>query len=71
MLYVTIESNELFAQEYVALDTCNVYLSIVASFTNPRLAKRPLVFNGRLANCGLIPLVKGAQDADYIVICSC
>ena len=33
----------------------------VASFTklvNPRLAKRPLVFNGRLGNCGLTSLVK-------------
>ena len=35
----------------------------VASFTqevNPRLAKRPLVFNGRLANRGLTSLVKEA-----------
>ena len=35
----------------------------VASFTkevNPRLAKRPLVFNGRLANRGLTSLIKGA-----------
>ena len=35
----------------------------VASFTkevNPRLVKRPLVFNGRLANRGLISLVKEA-----------
>ena len=35
----------------------------VASFTkevNPRLAKRPLVFNGRLPNRGLTSLVKGA-----------
>ena len=33
----------------------------VASFTkevNPRLAKCPLVFNGRLVNCGLTSLVK-------------
>ena len=37
----------------------------VASFTkevNPRLAKRPLIFNGRLANCGLNSLVKEATD---------
>ena len=35
----------------------------VASFTkvvNPRLAKCPLVFNGRLANRGLTSLVKEA-----------
>ena len=35
----------------------------VASFTkevNPRLAKRPLIFNGHLANCGLTSLVKEA-----------
>ena len=35
----------------------------MASFTkevNPRLAKRPLVFNGRLANRGLTTLVKEA-----------
>ena len=35
----------------------------VASFTkeiNSRLAKRPLVFNGRLANRGLTSLVKEA-----------
>ena len=35
----------------------------VVSFTgevNPRLAKRPLVFNGRLANRGLTSLVKEA-----------
>ena len=35
----------------------------VASFTeevNPRLAKSPLVFNGRLANRGLTSLVKEA-----------
>ena len=33
----------------------------MASFTkevNPRLAKRPLVFNGRLANRGLTSLIK-------------
>ena len=37
--------------------------SAVASFVkevNPRLAKRPLVFNGRLANRGLTSLVKDA-----------
>ena len=37
----------------------------VASFTkevNLRLAKRPLVFNGRLANRGLTSLVKEATD---------
>ena len=40
----------------------SVYLP-VASFTkevDPRLAKRPLVFNGRLANHGLTSLVKEA-----------
>ena len=38
----------------------------VASFTkevNPWLAKRPLVFNGRLANCGLTSLVKEATGS--------
>ena len=38
--------------------------SPVASFTkevNSRLAKRPLVFNGRLANRGLNSLVKEAN----------
>ena len=37
----------------------------MASFTkevNPRLAKRPLVFNGRLANHGLTSLVKEATE---------
>ena len=37
----------------------------MASFTkevNPRLAKRPLVFNGCLANLGLTSLVKEATD---------
>ena len=37
--------------------------AIVASFTkeiNPRLANRPLIFNGRLANRGLTSLVKEA-----------
>ena len=37
----------------------------VSSFTkevNPRLAKCPLVFNGRLANCGLTSLVKEGPD---------
>ena len=39
----------------------------MASFTkevNSRLAKRPLVFNGRLADRGLISLVKEATGAD-------
>ena len=38
----------------------------VASFTkevNPGLAKRPLVYNGRLANRGLTSLVKEATSA--------
>ena len=38
----------------------------VASFTkevNPRLAKRPLKTNGRLANLGLTSLVKEATDS--------
>ena len=37
----------------------------VASFTkevNLRLAKCPLIFNERLANCGLSSLVKDATD---------
>ena len=41
----------------------------VASFikeVNPRLAKRPLVFNGRLANRGLTSLVKEAT-VTYLV----
>ena len=41
----------------------HIELSPVASFTkefNLRLAKRPLVFNGRLANRGLNSLVKEA-----------
>ena len=39
-----------------------------ASFTkevNPRLAKRPLVFNGRLANRGLSSLVPEAPVAPF------
>ena len=39
----------------------------VASFTeevNPRLAKRPLKTNGRLANLGLTSLVKGATNVN-------
>ena len=39
----------------------------VTSFTkevNPRLAKRPLVFNGRLANRGLTSLIKGATGVE-------
>ena len=46
----------------VKRDTCADRLT-VASFTkevNPRLAKRPLVFNGRLANRDLTSLVKEA-----------
>ena len=42
----------------------------VASFTkevNPRLAKRPLVFNGRLANRGLTSLVKEATGLKILV----
>ena len=41
----------------------NELISTVAFFTkevNPRSAKRPLIFNGRLANRGLISLVKEA-----------
>ena len=41
----------------------------VASFTkevNPRLAKRPLVFNGRLVNRGLTSLIKEATVASII-----
>ena len=41
----------------------------VASFTkevNPRLAKRPLKTNGRLANRGLTSLVKEATAGVYI-----
>ena len=43
----------------------------VASFTkeiNPRLAKRPMIFNGRLANRGLTSLVKEAtvfEESNY------
>ena len=40
----------------------------VASFTkevNPRLAKRPLKTNGRLANLGLTTLVKEATGVSY------
>ena len=39
--------------------------TLVAFFTkevNPRLAKRPLVFNGRLVNRGLTFLIKEATD---------
>ena len=45
-------------------------LSPVASITkevNPRLAKRPLVFNGRLANHGLTSLVIEATVVSYIL----
>ena len=41
----------------------------MASFTkevNPRLAKRPLIFNGRLANRGLTFLVKEATAGVYL-----
>ena len=40
----------------------------VVSFTkevHPRLAKRPLVFNGRLANRGLTSLVKEATGCNF------
>ena len=43
----------------------------MASFTkevNPQLAKRPLVFNGRLANSGLSSLVK---EATYVYFWDC
>ena len=46
-------------------------LSPVAPFTkdvNPRLAKRPLVFNGRLANRGLTSLVKEAAGRPHVII---
>ena len=42
----------------------------MASFTkevNSRLAKRPLVFNGRLANRGLTSLVKDATGVKFSV----
>ena len=44
----------------------------VASFTqevNPRLTKRPLVFNGRLANRGLTFLVKEATGVSDETAC--
>ena len=47
--------------------------SQVASFTkevNPRLAKRPLKTNGRLANCGLTFLAKEATGGLDITVCS-
>ena len=43
-------------------------MTAVVSFTkevNPRLAKRPLVYNGRLANRGLTSLVKETTVATY------
>ena len=42
----------------------------MASFTkevNSRLAKRPLVFNGRLANRGLTSLVKEATGREQFI----
>ena len=47
---------------YIPIETAKLNTS-VASFTqevNPRLAKRPLKTNGRLANLGLTSLVKEA-----------
>ena len=47
------------------------YVTTVVSFTkdvNPRLAKRPLVFNGRLANRGLTSLVKEATAGRHAFI---
>ena len=63
-----IWSGEVRSQCFSRLDidpqTRNI-LAPVASFTtelNSRLAKRPLVFNGRLADCGLTSLVKEATE---------
>ena len=47
---------------------CGWVLRTVASFTkevNPRLAKRPLVLNGRFANRGLTSLVKEATVVSW------
>ena len=47
------------------MDPFVVFLSPVAFFAkevNHRLAKRPLVFNGRLAKRGLTSLVKDATE---------
>ena len=43
----------------------------MASFikeVNPRLAKRPLIFNGRLANRGLTSLVKEATVHEWVFL---
>ena len=42
------------------LDYLHAESSLFYKEVNPRLAKRPLVFNGRLATRGLISLVKQA-----------
>ena len=51
----------------IDLVLCHFMLSPVASFTkevNPRLAKRPLKINGRLANHELTSLVKEATGSN-------
>ena len=63
-----------FNDMYV-LDDCTYFywtfitpFSLLASFAeevNSRLAKCPLVFNGRLANCGLTSLVKEATGLKF------
>ena len=40
-------------------------LLLTCKEVNPRLAKRLLVFNGRLANCGLTSLVKEAKERQW------
>ena len=53
----------IFKNQMMSLDIANEFETPVVSFTkevNPRLAKRPLIFNGRLDNRGLTSLVKEA-----------
>ena len=55
--------------EWMMTQFADTYVLPMASFTNavnPRLAKRPLIFNGRLANRGLTSLVKEATGLDEL-----
>ena len=46
----------------IAFDAYCIPQASFAKGVNPRLAKRPLEINGRLANLGLASLVKEATD---------
>ena len=62
-LYYWCSYNNIFPQVYQLHKHWTLWIPLASTKeVNPRLAKHPLVFNGRLANCGLTSLVKEATD---------